>query len=96
MEINLKELKSQPVLYIKTRTSLNKLPKVIGESYMKIVNYMQSLGEQPTGLPYTAYYNLDMQDMDVEMGFPVSKSMISACSWRFLHCSAVAMMRPSR
>ena len=24
-------------------------------------------------MPYTAYYNLDMQDLDVEMGFPVSK-----------------------
>ncbi|MFA4884750.1 MAG: GyrI-like domain-containing protein [Desulfotomaculaceae bacterium] len=25
--------------------------------------------------PFTAYYNLDMQDLDVEMGFPVMKPL---------------------
>jgi effector-binding domain-containing protein len=42
---------------------------------MKIANYLCSLGEQPIGVPYTAYYNLDMQNLDVEMGFPVSKAL---------------------
>jgi len=61
--------------YIRARTNLERLPQVIGESYMKIANYMQGIEEQPAGVPYTAYYNLDMQDMDVEMGFPVSKPL---------------------
>jgi effector-binding domain-containing protein len=42
---------------------------------MKIANYMCSLGEQPMGVPYTAYYNFDVQNLDVEMGFPVSKAL---------------------
>lgn len=75
MEIDLKEKQSQFVSYIRTRTSQDKLPQVIGESYMKIANYLCSLGEQPIGVPYTAYYNLDMQNLDVEMGFPVSKAL---------------------
>ena len=75
MEIELKEKRSQFVLYIRTRTRQDKLPQVIGENYMKIANYMCSLGEQPVGVPYTAYYNMDMQDLDVEMGFPVSKAL---------------------
>lgn len=75
MEISIKELQSQPVLQVRTRTSLDRLPQVIGESYAKIANYMQSLGEKPAGVPYTAYYSLDMQDMDVEMGFPASKPL---------------------
>lgn len=73
MDIELKEKQSQFVSYIRTRISQDRLPRVIGESYMKIANYMCSLGEQPMGVPYTAYYNLDMQDLDVEMGIPVSK-----------------------
>jgi effector-binding domain-containing protein len=54
---------------------VDKLSQVIGESYKKIADYLCSLGEQPMGVPYTAYYNMDMQDLDVEMGFPVSKAL---------------------
>ena len=36
---------------------------------------MQEMGKQPAGVPYAAYHNLDMQDMDVEVGFPVSKPL---------------------
>jgi effector-binding domain-containing protein len=73
MQIELQDKQSQPVSYIRTRTSQDQLPKVIGESYKKIADYLCGLGEQPMGAPYTAYYNMDMQDLDVEMGFPVSK-----------------------
>ncbi len=75
MEINLEELQAQPVLFIRSRTSQDRLPQLIGENYMKIADYLQTLGEQPAGVPYTAYYNLDMKDLDVEMGFPVSKPL---------------------
>lgn len=71
-KIELNEQKAQPVLSIRTRTAIENLPKVIGESYEKIMQYLTELGEQPANAPYTAYYNLDMQDLDVEMGFPVS------------------------
>ncbi|MCG9967301.1 GyrI-like domain-containing protein [Pelotomaculum terephthalicicum JT] len=75
LKIELNEQKSQPVLLIRTRTAVENLPKVIGESYGKIMRYLAELGEQPTDAPYTAYYNLDMKDLDVEMGFPVAKSL---------------------
>lgn len=42
---------------------------------MKILSYLNELVELPAGAPYTAYYNLDMQDLDVEMGFPVTKPL---------------------
>lgn len=50
---------------------MEELPKIIGENYMKIVAYMKELGESPVHEPYTAYHNMDMQDLDVEMGFPL-------------------------
>lgn len=73
--IELIEEGAKPVLFIRTRSSVEKLPQVIGESYMKIASYLQSLGEQPACVPYTEYYNLDMQDLDVEMGFPVARML---------------------
>ncbi|HQD77044.1 MAG TPA: GyrI-like domain-containing protein [Bacillota bacterium] len=71
LDIQLSEQKEQPVLYIKTRTPLSGLSKVIGDTYGKIFNYLTEIGEQPADVPYTAYYNLNMEDLDVEMGFPV-------------------------
>lgn len=74
-KIELNEQKAQKVLSIRTRTSLEDLPRIIGESYIKIMDYLGELGEESADAPYTAYYNLDMQDLDVEMGFPVTKSL---------------------
>ena len=51
------------------------LPALIGESYMKIMSYMDELGEQMADAPFTAYYNLDMQNLDIEVGFPVSRPL---------------------
>ena len=72
-KIELKEQDSQPALYIRVRTSVGELPKIIGVNYMKIAAYLAELGEQPADAPFTAYHNLDMEDLDVEMGFPTSK-----------------------
>jgi len=74
-DIELNELEAQPVLAIRTRTPFENLSMVIGQSYQKIAEYLAELGEQPACAPYTKYYNLDMQDLDVEMGFPVAKPL---------------------
>ena len=72
-DIELVELSKQPILAIRTRTSLEDLPKVISASYSKLMAYMDELGEPPTFAPFTAYYNQDLRDLEVEMGFPVAK-----------------------
>lgn len=71
--IELMEQKAQPILAIRTRTKLVELPELIGTCYKQILDYLEELGEEPAGVPFTAYYNLDMEDLDVEMGFPVTK-----------------------
>ena len=67
--IELHELNSQPVLSIRKRTTIEELSKLIGESYGKIVSYLKEINEEPADAPFTAYFNLDMNDLDVEMGF---------------------------
>ena len=39
------------------------------------MQYLGELGEYPVGAPFVAYYNMDMQDLDMEIGFPVSKPL---------------------
>ena len=63
-----------PTLSIRARTSVEKLPQLLGKGYGEIAQYLDQLNEQPAGPSFAVYYNMDMQDLDVEFGFPVSKS----------------------
>ena len=70
-----KELPAQPVLSIRTKSAVQGLPQVLGVSLGAIAQYLGSLGENPTGAPFVAYYNMDMQNLDIEIGFPVSRPL---------------------
>ena len=66
---------TQPTLTIRTHTSVDKLPQLIGASYASIAQYLEELGEIVADVPFVGYYNMDMQNLDVEIGFPVSKAL---------------------
>jgi effector-binding domain-containing protein len=65
----------QPTLAIRTRSSVEDLPVVLGNAFGAIIDHITALGEKPAGAPYAAYFNMDMQDLDVEVGFPVEKPL---------------------
>ena len=66
------ERQAQPTLAVRTHAPVGKLPEVLGQVYGNIAQYlMGELHEQPAGAPYVAYFNMDMQDLDMEIGFPV-------------------------
>ncbi|HYF75139.1 MAG TPA: GyrI-like domain-containing protein, partial [Candidatus Nitrosocosmicus sp.] len=54
---------------------VGKLPEELGKAYGSIIQYLNELGEQPVEAPFTAYHNMDMENLDVEMGFPVSRQL---------------------
>ncbi|MFX1446179.1 MAG: AraC family transcriptional regulator, partial [Promethearchaeota archaeon] len=72
-KFKIKEIPSQPTLAVRTRTPVMNLPQEIGNAYKAIMEYLGELGVEPVGMPFVIYYNLDMQDLDVEIGFPVPK-----------------------
>jgi effector-binding domain-containing protein len=76
MEIHCSLVKreAQPTLVIRTRSSVNEIPKVLGEAYQRIATYLASINAAPTGPPYVGYHNDDMQDLDLEIGFPVTQA----------------------
>ena len=74
-KIELSEQPAQPVLSIRTRTAVGNLPQVLGKAYGDIIQYLNELGEQPLGPAFTAYYNMDMEDLDIEIGFPVARPL---------------------
>ena len=76
-ECEVKEQPAQTVLSMRTRTSVGDLPQVLGQTYGAIAQYLEELGEHPVGPPFAAYYNVDLQDLDVEIGFPVAQKFPS-------------------
>lgn len=71
----IREQVAQPFLAIRTRTSISEMGSTLGQSYGAIMAYMGELGQQPAGAPFVAFYNQDMQDMDVEIGMPTAETL---------------------
>lgn len=74
-QIQLTEEPAQPILSIRTVTAVGNLLQELGKAYHAIINYLQQKGLQPSGPAFVAYYNMDMENLDVEMGFPVAEKM---------------------
>lgn len=66
---------AKPVLSMRTRTAVGDLPQKLGQAYTKIVEYVQEIGVEGLELAFAAYYNMDMENLDVEMGFLLSKRL---------------------
>ena len=75
MKIELIEQAAQPTLYVRLTTSVDGLAEAFDKNFALIERYLSELGEQLVSAPYAAYYNHDMQNLDVEMGFPVAKAL---------------------
>lgn len=78
VQCEVKERPVTPVLSIRTRCPVAELKQNIGLAYEKIEAYLGKLGRQPTYAPFVAYYNMDMNDLDVEIGFPTEAGLPGA------------------
>ena len=74
----------RPTLSIRFRAPVSDLQKHFGAVYGSIVGYLAERGEAPLGPAFATYYNMDMDDLDVEAGFLVARPVpgrgnIAAC-----------------
>lgn len=72
------KVEERPIQYglvMRRTTSVENLPQTLGETYGAIAQYLAELGEEPAGAPFIAYYNMDMQNLDVAIGFPVTRQL---------------------
>jgi effector-binding domain-containing protein len=74
-ECVLKEEQAQPALCVRARTSVKDFPLLLGRIYGDIAGYLSELGEYPSGPPFVAYYNMDMEALDVDVGMPVAREL---------------------
>lgn len=62
-------------IFIRQTTSVDKLAQLIGESYGKMAVLLQEKGIELCDMPYAAYHNMDMQSLDIELGFPILREI---------------------
>ncbi len=74
-QCEVKEVAHQPTLVIRRTVPIEDLGKMLGQAFGSIAQYLGELGKRPTGPPYAAYYNDDMQNLEVEAGFPVAREL---------------------
>lgn len=72
-QFELTDEKEQTVLSVRTRTAVGNLPQEFDKAYSAIIQYIEEIGEKTEGPAFAAYYNMDMEDLDIEMGFLVPK-----------------------
>jgi effector-binding domain-containing protein len=60
---------------MRTRAAVQDLPQLFGQTYGALLQYMNEMGVEPVGEPFAAYYNMDMQNLDIEIGFPVTRPL---------------------
>jgi effector-binding domain-containing protein len=68
----------QPALSVRRTGSVQELPQILGQAFGQIAKYLQQCGEPVAGPPFVAYYNQDMQALEIEIGMPVGRSVQGA------------------
>ncbi len=71
----LKEMVSQAAITIRVKVAVQELPSVFEKGYKELFEYMDEMKVSPDGSPFAIYYNMDMQNLDVEYGFPLMKGL---------------------
>lgn len=66
---------AQPTLCVRTHVPVTRIGEVVGKAFGDIMAAIEAQGGTPQGMPYVAYRNLNMADLDLEIGFPVSKPL---------------------
>lgn len=73
--IELKETKAQQVLSKRITTTGKDLFKDLDIGFTSILNYLDELDKEPIGPPYALYYNWDLENLEVELGYPVDSKL---------------------
>ena len=75
-KINLLEQPEQHVLSIRTTIHFKDFPNTAKQGFDKIMEYAACNDMFFSGSPFVCYHNADLENLDVEMGFPVARPVL--------------------
>jgi effector-binding domain-containing protein len=88
LEIKVEEFQARPALSVRSTIAVENLPQACASAYQSIMQYLMEIGEQPAGMPFAGYFNMDMQNLDTEIGFPVAKHIEGKDNIKASHIAA--------
>jgi effector-binding domain-containing protein len=71
----LKTQDARPALSIRGRVSYAQMCDFITQCFASLTAYLNALGQAPAGPGFAIYYSIDMNDLDIEIGFPTAVSL---------------------
>jgi effector-binding domain-containing protein len=76
-EVKVREVVPQPVLSVRTRTSLAQIADLMGAAFGEMFGYLFQAGAQPAGPPCSIYHDPEFRedDLDVEICVPVDRPL---------------------
>jgi len=66
---------AQPALALRARIGVTELPALMGRALGTVAEFLAMRGVAPAGPPFAAYFNDDMNDLEVAVGFPVATAV---------------------
>ncbi len=69
VEITVNRQPSIPTLTVRRRSAVENLPATLGQAYGEIMHHAAKTGAGVVGPAFVVYYNMDMTDLDIEIGF---------------------------
>lgn len=74
-KIEMSEQPSLPVLAMHKRTTVDQMPQELDKIFKKIIQYLSEIGEEPSNIYFAAYHNMEMDNLDLEVGVVVNKML---------------------
>ena len=76
--MEIRTVEDQDIAAIRVQTPIEKLSEHMGACYGEVMQCVASQNVQPAGPPFAIYHNMDMSNLDVEIGFPVTSKIESS------------------
>ena len=74
-EFTTRQIDAQPIVGIRTKTTMDKIAEVMGPLFGELYGYIQQSGQAPAGMPFAIYHAMDGGSLDLECGMPVAAPM---------------------
>lgn len=74
-QCSVETVETQPAVSIRSRTTVAQLPQLLSKTYQTLFQYLAENNAHVARPPFAAYYDMDMQNRDIEIGLPINRSL---------------------
>ena len=78
LEFETKQIETQPILGVRTSATKENLGQVMGPLFGEVYGHIQHSGQTPVGMPFSVYYSMEGNSVDLQCGMPVAQTIEGA------------------